>query len=132
MPFECDDALAHVLRDIAEHENVHGGIAFYGCTDMGDAITATHAVRDAHDIAADVRAEVARAFRWPGSFFLTGEQSAVLYEALRDYAMGDARCDARDDAHTGYAGEMCDCARRARAHTWVCELAMSTAGVELA
>lgn len=130
MTFGTDDAVAHVIASMIEHENVDAGAVLYGCTNVTDAVTAWHALHEY--TGGDVAREVARrAFRWAGSYFLDAEWSAVLFESLTDYAVAETVCDADADTHTGYAGEVCDCERRGHAWSWAAAIAEIAAGVEL-
>lgn len=121
--FGSDAMVAAMLDRIATHENTHGGIALYGAADMRAVVTAREAVKASDKAQPGMRDELLRAFRAAGSFWLSGEQSAVLVESLVDYAEGDTPCGDFDGAHHEHVAEVCDCERREIARTWVCEIA---------
>lgn len=126
MTFGTDESVARVLVAMIDHENTDAGAVLYGCTNWTDAITAYYALCEAG------RADVGnRAFKFPGTYFLDAEWSAVLFEALTDYAMGDTVCDDDTDTHRGYAGDVCECARRGNAWSWAASIAEIAAGIEL-
>jgi hypothetical protein len=126
MPFGTDESVTRVLAAMIDHENTDPGAVLYGCTNWTGAITAYYALRDAE------REDVGnRAFRFPGTYFLDAEWSAVLFEALTDYAQAESVCDVRPGNHCGYAGDVCDCMRREHAWSWVASIAEIAAGIEL-
>jgi hypothetical protein len=126
MTFGTNEAVTRVLVSMIDHENTDAGAVLYGCTNWTDAITAYYALREAR------REDVGnRAFRFPGTYFLDAEWSAVLFEALTDYALNDTVCDTDTDNHRGYAGDMCECERRDHAWSWAASIAEIAAGIEL-
>lgn len=126
MTFGTDESVARVLAAMIDHENTDPGAVLYGVTDWTSVTTAYYALRDAE------REDVGnRAFRFPGSYFLDAEWSAVLFEALTDYAQADSVCAVRPGEHRGYAGDVCDCVRRVVAWSWVASIAEIAARIEL-
>lgn len=121
--FGSDEAIEAVLSRIADGVEEH---PVWGTLNSSDARTVRRAV-----LGAELSAIKPRDLR-EGTFYLTREQSAQVFEVLCDYALAETTCDIDTDTHdvAPSAQGFCDCDGRSRAWSWASNIA-ETFGVEM-
>jgi hypothetical protein len=134
LPFGSGEATEQVLTGMVEHENQVDSKIVYYVTRLTRRrkVVAGRAIAENADLPAVVRDVLPVEFRAGEPVWLTAGLSEDLFVSLVAYAMRKSVCDVVADVHGGYVGKTCDCKLRREAREWAREIAMQSAGVELA